>query len=65
MTFLRSLITRFGGFDQLAAGTESQFTSGSEGGYFRFDAMWDEALLACIHCETACAFLDRMGARWK
>jgi hypothetical protein len=65
MTFLRSLITRFGGFEQLATRTETLLTSGSGGGQSRFDAMWDEALLSSIHCETARTFLDLMGPRWK
>jgi len=65
MTFLRKLTTRFGGFDQPATGTESQLASDSGGGHSRFDAMWDEALLASVHCETARSFLDRMGPRWK
>jgi hypothetical protein len=65
MTFLRSLITRFRGSDQSATETESQFTSVSEGGHSRFDAMWDEALLASVHCEMARSFLDLMGPRWK
>ncbi len=65
MTFLRSLITRFGGFDQLAGGTESQFSSGSEGERSRFNAKWDEAFLASAHCETARTYLHCMGPRWK
>jgi hypothetical protein len=65
MTFLRSLITRFRGSDQSATGTESQFNSVFEGGRSRLDAVWDEALLASVHCETARTFLDCMGPRWK
>lgn len=65
MTFLRNLITWFSGFEQPATGIESQLTSGSGGGHTRFDAMWDEALMASIHCETARTFLDCMGPRWK
>lgn len=65
MTLLRKLIARFGGFEPLATGTENQLTSVSEGGHSRFDAMWDEALLASVHCETARTYLDRMGPRLK
>jgi hypothetical protein len=65
MTFLRSLITRSSGFEQPATGTQSQLTSDAGGGHSRFDEMWDEALIASIHCETARTFLDRMGPRWK
>lgn len=65
MTLLRKLIARFGGFEQLTTGAVNQFTTVSEGGHSRFDSMWDEALLASVHCETARTYLDRMGPRWK
>jgi hypothetical protein len=65
MTFPRNLITRFSGCDKPATGTESQTMSDSGGEHSRFDAMWDEALMASMHCETARMFLDRMGPRWK
>jgi hypothetical protein len=31
----------------------------------RLDLMWDEALMASMHCEAARAFLDYMGPRSK
>jgi hypothetical protein len=65
MTFLRSLITRFSCFERPAKATQSQLTSDAGGGHSRFDSMWDEALLASIHCETAHTFLAHMGPRWK
>lgn len=65
MTLLRKLIARFGGFEQLATVTENQFTSVTEGGHSRVDSMWDEALMASVHCETARTYLDCMGPRWK
>ena len=49
MTFLRNLITRFSGCDNPAKGTERQTTSDSGGEHSRFDAMWDEALMASMH----------------
>jgi hypothetical protein len=65
MTFLRSLITRSSSFDRPSTGTESKTASDSGGEHSQFDAMWDEALMASMHCETARTLLDRMGPRWK
>jgi hypothetical protein len=65
MTFLRGLITKPSGYEQPATRAESQLTSDAGGGHSQFDAMWDEALLASIHCETARTVLECMGPRWK
>lgn len=65
MSFLRRLITKSSGFEKPATRAESQPTSDPGGEHLRFDAMWDEALMASMHCETARSFLDRMGPRWK
>lgn len=69
MNILRRLITRWPGFGQVegaaeaGAGTLSPVEAGQ--GPARFNAMWDEALMNSMHCETARMFLDRMGPRWK
>jgi hypothetical protein len=65
MTVLPSLINRFSGFEQPATGIESQVTSPTGEGHSQFDSMWDEALMASIHCETARTVLEHMGPRWK
>ena len=65
MNILRRLVTRFSGFGQSATGTGSMPCAQTSEGPSRFDAMWDEALMNSIHCETARMFLDRMGPRWK
>jgi hypothetical protein len=65
MTFLRSLITKLSGFGQPVTGIESQLTCDSGRGHPQFDPMWDEVLMASIHCETAHTLLAHMGPRWK
>lgn len=65
MTILRTLIAMFPLAEQPTTGNGLQLPSQSEDEHSRFDAIWDDALIASIHCETARAFLDRMGPRWK
>lgn len=65
MTFLHKLITRLSGFGRSKTGTGCQQAADAGGERTRFDAMWDEALVASLHCEAARMFLDLMGPRWK
>lgn len=65
MTFLRRLIARFNGSGQPATRKGRQHFANTGGGQSRSDAMWDEALMAAMHCEAARKFLDHMGPRWK
>jgi hypothetical protein len=63
MNHLRRLITRLSGSEQSATGTGSQHPVDTGGGPSRLDAIWDEALMASIHCEASRMFLDHMGPR--
>lgn len=63
MNILLKLITKCVCFGKAKAGNLSLVETGHEPS--RFDAMWDEALISSMHCETARMFLDHMGPRGK
>jgi hypothetical protein len=65
MNVLRTLITMFRGSRQAEAGAGDLSSVETGHGPARFDAMWDEALMNSMHCETARMFFDGMGPRWK
>ena len=67
MTFLPKLIARFNRSRHSAAGTKnlSIHDLETEERSSRFDRMWDEALMASMHCEAARTLLDYMGPRLK
>lgn len=65
MNILRRLITILSGSGQPKSGAGDRSPVETGRGTSRYDAMWDEALMSSLHCETARSFLDHMGPRWK
>ena len=67
MTLLPKLIARFSRSRQSATGTKSRsiLQVETEERPTRFDQLWDETLMASMHCEAARTLLDYMGPRLK
>lgn len=65
MKYLPKRIARFlsSGRSETAAGAASWMDG--TGSRSRFDAMWDDALMASMHDENACRILDYWGPRWR
>ena len=65
MKYLPKLIAKIlsSGLSEAAAGNSLSLDSGGE--HSRFDAKWEEALMASMFDENARRVLDYWGPRWR